>query len=319
MSDNEQSIVATKWPEQLAVRIARCYYELGMTQQEIANRLGIGRARVIRLLAEARERGIIDIRINSTLLELVELGDRLVDQYQLDWSETTLCYSEDESEIAQAVAQAACEWVPRYINDGMTIGIGWGETLQRFARELPNLPKRDISVIALLGSLTRRSSMTRYEATTALSAKLDAECLYLPGPIVCDDRAGRDVLAKQPLFKEVYSRALESDIAVVSIGGLKSTTIRRVNFVTEDEFNSVIAVGAIGNFLGYYIDASGQLVDHDINERVLGLRLEEFRKIPQRIMISGGADKIPALKAVLQRGLITALITDEATARALSS
>ena len=299
------------------MRVARCYYELGMTQAEIAAALDIGRARVIHLLAEARRRGVVTITIASPLLENVELGEALAERYALRFAEVCLSRADDEHTLARQVSAAAGPPVARRLVDGTTVGLGWGITLQGFADQLAARPMTDVSVVALLGSLTRRSSVNRYEATTALAAKLDAECLYLPSPIVCDSTKGRDAIVRQPMFVEIERRALGADLAVVSIGSPDSATIRAVGLVTAKELRSVRAAGAIGNFLGYYVDADGEVVGHALNERIIGIAGDTFARIPERIMISAGANKVRALRAVLARGFVNALVTDQDTARAL--
>ena len=299
------------------MRASRLYYELGLTQREIADELGIGRARVIGLLAEARRRGIVTITIESPLLENVELGEALAERYALRFVEVCLSRAGDEQALARQVSAAAGPVVARRFADGMTVGLGWGITLQGFAEQLAARPMTDVSVVALLGSLTRRSSMDRYEASTALAAKLDAECLYLPSPIVCDSEAGRRAIVRQPMFREIERRALGADLAVVSVGGPDSATIRAVGLVTAKELKSVRAAGAVGNFLGHYIDAAGDIVDHELNRRIIGIDGPTFARIPERIMISAGANKAAALRAVLARGFVDALVTDQDTARAL--
>jgi len=305
------------WPEQLAVKVARCYYDLGMTQQQIAEHVGIGRARVIRLLSECRERGIVSININSPLLENLELADALKLRYDLNAADVCLSVADDEQELQRQLGKAAGEVVLRHIQDGQTIGLGWGATLQAMVAHLPDSPRKDVSVVALLGSLTRRSTVTRFEATTQLASRLDAECLYLPAPIVCDSANTRQLLEEQPLFKDIYKRALTADLAIVSCGGLDSATIRQVGLVNTREYNDVRKAGAIGNFLGFYIDQFGVLVKHPINERIIGIEGSVFKRIPTRIMISAGINKCEALKAVLTQGFITDLITDQETAKVL--
>ncbi|MBX2826469.1 MAG: sugar-binding transcriptional regulator [Gammaproteobacteria bacterium] len=305
------------WPEQLAVRIAKYYYELGLTQQEIAARIGIGRARVIRLLAESRERGLVTININSPLLENIELADALAERYQLDFAEVCLASSDDENQLARQIAIAAGPTISRMLRNDMTVGLGWGVTLKELAVHLPQQSLTGVSVVSLLGSLTRRSSVTRYEATTELAAKLEAECHYLPAPIVCDSTKSREVLSAQPMFRDVYHKAMTSDIAIVSIGGLDSATIRAVKLVSDEEYQAVKEKGAIGNFLGYYIDGEGNVIEHALNDRIIGIRDEAFRVIPKRIMLSGGAAKAAAIRTVLKRGTLTGLITDNQTAKLL--
>lgn len=310
-------VTVDPWPEQLAVRVARCYYELGMTQQDIASLIGIGRARVIRLLAEARERGVVSIRINSPLLENIELADALAKAFTLSAADVCLCHASNEVQLARQLGGAAGDIVRRHFHDDMTIGLGWGITLKELVDQIDPIACKQVSVVSLLGSLTRRSSVTRFEATTELAARLDAECLYLPAPIVCDSADTRRLLTEQPLFKDIHRRALSADIAIVSIGGLDSATIREVGLVSDKEFNSVRKKGAIGNFLGYYIDEKAAIVQHSINERIIGIPGDVFRRIPRRFMISGGPNKVEAIRAVLAQGLVTDLITDQKTAKAL--
>lgn len=305
------------WPEQLAVRVSRCYYELGMTQQAIAAELGMTRSRVIRLLAESRQNGLVTITIHSPLLENIELAERLMDRFSLNRCEVCLSNADDERMLASQVSGAACDLVSRLLADGVTIGLGWGVTLQAFAERLRPMPLENAAVVALLGSLTRRSSMTRFEASTALAAKLDAECLYLPAPIVCSTVESRQAIIAQPLFREIQQRALQADLALVSIGGLDSSTIRAVGLVDDSEVESVREAGAIGNFLGYFIDHRAAIVPHPINERIIGIDGATFKDIPERIMISAGENKVDAMRAVLEQGLPTGLVTDDATARAL--
>lgn len=309
--------MSADWPEQLAVRIAHCYYNLGMTQQQIATELGIGRTRVIKLLNDARKRGLVSVQINSPLLENIELAEAMAKQWSLLSAEVCLSHASDEHQLASQIGAAAGDAILPLLHDDMTIGLGWGITLKEMVLQLNSFPLRDVSVVSLLGSLTRRSTVTRFEATTAFAAKLNAECLYLPAPIICDSEQTRELLMTQTMFQDIHQRALNADIAIVSIGGLDSSTIREVKMVGDEEYQSVLNNGAIGNFLGYFIDSEAELADHPVNRRVIGISGKVFTGIPRRVMVSGGKSKVKALKAVLDRGLITDIVTDVATAREL--
>lgn len=313
----KQGPINDDWPEQLAVRIARYYYQLGLTQQQISAELGIGRARVIRLLAEARERGVVTISINSPLVENIDLAEALVERFALDSADVCLVQADDEQKLARQIGAAAGEYVHRAIHNNMTVSVGWGMTLRELVVQLDRRQTENVSVVSLLGSLTRMSSVARFQATTVLAERLNAECHYLAAPIVCDSQSTRELLTSQPMFKDMHKMALSSDLAIVSIGGLDSATIRAVDMVNDEEFHSVKDKGAIGNFLGYYIDVAGNIVDHPINQRIIGVSGDEFRQIPHRMMISGGENKVTALLAVLGQGLVSDLVTDSQTAKAL--
>lgn len=305
------------WPEQLAVRICWHYYMLGRTQQEIAETLGINRVRVNRLLAEARRRGIVRVTIHSKLAENVVLEQRLAETFGLDLVEVVIGDAADEAQLAEVLGRAAAASVAPLYEDGMTVGIAWGITLKAFAQATEEKPLQDAAVVSMLGSLTRRSSVDAYEATTDLAARLHAECYYLPGPIVCDSEESRNTILQQPMMREVFLKTRSADLALASVGGLDSSTIRLMGFVDQAEFDEVSKAGAIGNFLGYYLDAQAEILDHPINRRVIGFPPSDFIKIPRRIMISGGPTKVPVLRALIARGYFTDLVTDAETAKAL--
>ena len=304
------------WPEQLAVRIAWCYYGLGLTQQEVAARLGITRVRVNRLLAEARRRGVVRITINSKLAENLELEEGLKSAFGLAAASVVLAVG-DERNIAEVLGGVCAEAMEGTLQDDLTIGVGWGLTLRSFARAMPEHPLQRAAVVAMLGSLTRRSSIDAYEAATTLSQRLHAECFYLPGPLICDSEESLRAILAQPMMREAQDRARHADLAVVSVGGLDAGTIRAVGLVDDADVESVRAAGAVGNFLGYYIDGTASIVEHPVNRRVIGMSPAELLAIPRRVMVSGGHSKITALRAILRAGLLTEIVTDQASARAL--
>ncbi len=308
---------ADDWPEQMAVRIARYYYELGLTQQQIAAELGIGRARVIKLLAEARERGVVTISINSPLLENVKLAEALCQRFDLQGADVCLVQADDELQLARQVGATAGDYVLRLIDNDMTISVGWGMSLRELVMQLERRETKNVSVVSLLGSFTRMSAAARFEATTELAERLNAECHYLAAPIVCDSKSTRELLISQKMIRDIHRMGLASDLAIVSIGGLDSATIRKVDMINDADFQSVQKKGAIGNFLGYYIDDRAALVDHPVNQKIIGITGQQFKRIPRRVMISGGLNKADALRAVLNEGLITDIVTDAQTARTL--
>lgn len=305
------------WPEQLAVRICWYYYVLGLTQQAIAEKLQIHRVRVNRLLAEARRRGVVRVTIHSKLADNIALEHELTERFGLEMAEVVIGDTGDEVQLAEVLGQAAAAPLAQLYRDKMTIGIAWGVTLKALAQATEERPLKATAVVSMLGSLTRRSSVDAFEATTDLAARLHAECYYLPGPIVCDSEESRDTILQQPMMREVYRKTQTADLALVSVGGINSRTIRRMGFVTDSEYREVSRAGAIGNFLGYYLDEEARIVDHPVNRRVIGFHPREFLKIPRRIMVSGGPTKVRVLHALLARDYFTGLVTDAATARAL--
>lgn len=310
--------------DDLLARVAHLYYILGETQQVIAQRLGMTRIRVHRLLAEAREQGIVTIQIRAGTAATLELEQRLADRFHLAACRLTPSDANDERGLSDIVGTYAAAVVSPLLAPEMTVAIAWGKTLQSLARaiEPPVFAGRDgagaSTVVPLIGSLSKRSSIDRYEASTLFAQRLHAECYYLPGPIFTDTRESRETLLQQPLAQEVVGRALNADLALASVGGINCETLRSVGYLSEAIFDEVRSLGSVGNFLGYFMDREGRIVEHPANECVVGVHPFDLGGIANRVLVSGGASKAAMMAMLLERGYFTSLITDMETGRLLA-
>ena len=133
------------------VRAAWLYHVAGNTQEQTADLLGISRVKVNRLLAEAREFGIVKISIEHRFARMVEVEEKIRRRHNLTFCRTTppiVSYSparrktlpsrsrlEAESPIARrAVAIVAAELLRERLqaDESSVIGVGWGEPWLRF-------------------------------------------------------------------------------------------------------------------------------------------------------------------------------------------
>ena len=299
--------------DDLLARVAHLYYVLDETQQSIAHRLGMTRIKVHRLLAEARERGIVDIRINARGNRTLDLTSRLADRFELEFCRLSPSDESAARSISAVVGAYAGAAVAPFFAPGMTIAIAWGITLQAMARAIPKRSVPGITIVPMLGSLSKRSTVERVEAGTLLAQSLDAECFYLPGPVLADSAESRDAIMSQPLAREVVERARHADLALASVGGTGMETLRAVGQIKDAIYDEARARGAIGNFLGYAIGPDGEPLDHPINDRVIGLHPSDFGLIGRRILVSGGATKAPVMQRLLANGVFSGLVTDEKT------
>lgn len=298
-------------------RAAHLYFIVGLTQQQVAERMGLNRMKVNRLLAEARERGVVRIQIVAPNAARLALEARLADRYGLSLVAVTPTETGPGVALSEVIGRYAAQAVQPLLAQARILALGWGVTLKALAQAIEPCPGEDVTVTPLLGSLSTRSSLDRFDAATVLAQRLGAECFHLPAPIICDSPRSREIMQGQSILRAVLARAAAADLALVSCGGRRSSTLRCMGFVTDTEMAELSAAGAIGNFLGYFHDAEGRIVDHPVNSRVIGLDPETALRIPLRVMASGGPDKIAMMAVMLRRGWLTGLVTDEATATAL--
>jgi DNA-binding transcriptional regulator LsrR (DeoR family) len=200
----------------------------------------------------------------------------------------------------------------------MSVGVGWGRTLRLSIQSVPRVSLRHLSVVSLMGGLTRAAAMNPYETASHLADIVDAQCYYIAAPALTDTEFTRDLLMAQPMLREVFTKAEGVDLAFVSVGELAhGNTMSRLGLVSPADVDELLAAGAVGDVCARWIDKQGALVDHPLNSRVVAIAHEHLLKIPCVMVASGGRAKLKALRGVLKGGIADLVITDEETAAAV--
>ncbi len=220
--------------------------------------------------------------------------------------------------IPQVIATAAGAALSERLKDGMSVGVGWGRTLRLSIQSVPRRAMEHLSVVSLLGGLTRGSAMNPHETASHLADLLGAQCYYVAAPALTDTEQTRNLLNAQPMLREIFERGEKVDLAFLSVGELThNCTMTRVGLVSQKEVETLKQAGAEGDICAHWIDNQGRLVDHPLNSRVVALRPEKLRGIPCVVIASGGRAKAGVLRGVLKGGMCDVLITDEQTAKSI--
>ncbi len=88
-------------------------------------------------------------------------------------------------------------------------------------------------------------------------------------------------------------------------------------FITTDEQAALKARGAVGDILSRFVDASGDIVDPQLDARTIGLELRYCAEREFSIGVAAGADKHSVVRAALKARYLNVLVTDDETARFL--
>ncbi|WP_423821062.1 sugar-binding transcriptional regulator [Salinisphaera sp. SPP-AMP-43] len=298
----------------LAVRAAWYYYIEGQTQERIAQSLGISRVKTTRLLATARETGVVQFRIQSEDTPCLALEQRLKQTFGL--MDAVVVPTPIESEnVNRIIGQATGDYLSEFFADDMSIGIGWGRTLTYATRAMSTRPLKQASVVSLLGALTHPRGLNPMECAWQFAHKLGADCYVLAAPAFLASAELRSALLGQRELSDVMARASRVDAAVVSVGELSLTApIARYGFLERDQVRELVERGAVGDILCHFIDAEGNVVDHPINHRVAAFDPARLEQIPNVIMASGGPQKALPLYASLRLARPNIVITDHDTA-----
>jgi deoxyribonucleoside regulator len=303
--------------DRLRARAVWLYHVEGCTQNDIATRLGINRVMVVRLLADARRRNEVRVTISAPLAELVELERAVEVRYGIARVIVAPFADADEDPV-KVIAAAAGNYISSLMTSGMTVGVGWGRTLYNTLPFITGASLDDFRVISLLGGIAAARRFNPAEFAWQFAELFQGEGFLIPAPAVVDSRETKHALLERCGLASIFEMADKLDVALLSVGGISAmTTSYRTGYITEADRRSLIDAGAVGDVLYNFIDVLGNLVDHDVNERVISVNLANLRRANERILISGGIDKKNAVKAAVATLRPTTLITDEQTARYL--
>ncbi len=316
----------------LIVRAAWLYYVAGYNQEETASRLGLHRTRVNRLLSEARERGLVSIAIEHTAARELEVEDTITRRYGLDFCLATPPVGFDNRaaspEIAAAqgliarrsVGSAAASVLRGRLSEGpVTIGVGWGRTIEQVALQLAGVRNTQARFVSLMGSLARNSASNPFEVVQAFAARTGGEGHFLPVPFIADTAEDHDTLISQRSVAGPLALAQSADLYVISVGELSEAAfLRTYGMLSDEDLASLHACGAVCDTLGKFFDRDGRLVDHELNGRTLAIDPMRI-KGRDAILLGAGVDKVMAIDALLQSGIVRGLIIDGDTARLLAS
>ena len=198
----------------------------------------------------------------------------------------------------------------------ITIGLALGRALAAVVHQLPKLETSSIRFVSLLGGLTRDYSINRDDVLHWIAAKTGAPAYTMPVPLLANSVEDRTVLLNQKGVKEVFSMANNADIKFIGIGTVAQTAqLVASGPIKPEEIIEIARSGAVGEVMGHFYDENGRIIETSLSARMLSVSLEGHKG--DVIAVSGGEEKVEAIRAALKGDLLTGLITDELTARAI--
>jgi DNA-binding transcriptional regulator LsrR (DeoR family) len=304
---------------ELKIRAAWLYHVEGLTQAQIAERMNLTRRRVNEYLAAALEEGIVRVSFASPPGPGMALESRLQERFGLE-AAIVVPTPADPQLLHQALGRGAAAYLDRLIaaRKPRSIGVGWGATLRETVIHMTPASAPEIEVRSMMGGLTRGSEINTFEIVRAFAQVLKAQCHYFAAPIYAESPQSREAIISQSVFERIFRQTCEVDISFLSVGDVTRQSLQvRYGLPAATDISDLIAVGAVGDLLGRYVDTQGHPVAHPLNAQVLAPDLSDYRRIPCRIIASGGPHKHAILSATLRASLATALVTDEESARVL--
>ncbi|MEZ5668554.1 MAG: sugar-binding transcriptional regulator [Alphaproteobacteria bacterium] len=304
----------------IATRAAWLHFAGGMTQAEVAQRLGISSLKAHRLISRASKEGLIRVYVDGEIAECIQLEEALCARYRLESCQVVPTL-DDEPLPLRALGMAGAEFLRLALQreEYAVIGVGHGRTLAAAVEHLPRMPAGGTSFVSLLGGLTRKFAANPYDVIHRLAERTGAEAYVMPVPFVANSVEDRRVLMAQRGISEVFDLASRAGLMLVGIGTVEpEASLISTRTIERAEMDDVKAAGGCGELLGHFYDAAGAPVRSHLSDRTLSVPPEQIsgRRL---VAIAGGTAKVPAIRSILSSGLLGGLITDERTAAALVS
>lgn len=303
----------------LLVNIARLYYEHNYSQQMIAERLNISRPYVSKLINEAKERGIVEIRIFDPYESETQIEIDLKIKFGLN--RAVVVPTIKESDVLSSIGKAAARYLDTIVKDNDIIGVAWGATLYSFSEQII---KRDdlknITVVQLCGGISNiEKNIYANEIPKKIADAYKGTPYILPLPAVLNSINVTDAIVKEKNIKIVLELANKANIAIFTMGPFGyEGALSRAGYLDTGDVDELVRKGAVGDICTRIIDEEGNICDYDLNRRTIAVELTELKKKEHRIGIAVGPSRIKCIYAALKGGYANVLVTDESTASELS-
>jgi len=299
--------------------VVTLYYIDGLDQSQIAKKMNVSRSTVSRMITEARQAGIVEIRINRPLPIDEALRREVITRYGL---REALILSANDSNAAtlQRVGALTAQYVENALTDGGIITISWGTSLAATVDALQGGIRRNVKVVQMIGAAgSINPAVDGFELARKMAGRLGGNFVTLNAPLLVDDPTVARALLRQRSVATVLDQAAEAEMALIGLGGTDPaiSSIVRSGFATPAVLSRAVKAGVVGDVGGHMVMADGRIAQSELSDRMIGLDEARLRSIPTVVAIAAGPQKVDVIRAALLSGFINVLATDSQTIAAV--
>jgi DNA-binding transcriptional regulator LsrR (DeoR family) len=303
----------------LITLVAKQYYYEGKTQDEISQSHNLSRTKIGRMLRQARDLGLVTIRINLSPIEFFNLERELKSRFGIEHALIAVDH-EDEDLQRVAVAQLVSDHLVETLADGMTVSVGMGRNLGTVTEQLGSQNSRACTFVSSIGgSLRAGEGLNSDHIARRFAAAFNGRSETLYAPAYVGDPKLRELLLKDETVQQTLNRARRADVALIGIGDFsESSYLVKMGWYTAMEIARARMNGTVSDVSGYdFLDINGQPSALELQHRVIGLSHDDFRRIPNVIAVASERNKVLSLLGSLRSGIIRTLATSAANARSI--
>ncbi|MCM3767293.1 sugar-binding transcriptional regulator [Neobacillus niacini] len=300
------------------IEAAKLYYLLDYNQHEIANILGVSRPTVSRLLQQAKSEGIVQITITDPTENVENLASELEHKFNLKKAIVASIPQYENHIIKNYLGEKAAGFLDEIVKDNDIIGVTWGTTLYHVAIELKQKFVKDVKVVQLKGGVSHSETNTYASEILYLFGKAFNTAPHnLPLPAIVDHVVVKQAMKADRHIRRILELGKQANIALFTIGPVKTDSLLfQLGYFTDSDIQSLEGK-AVGDICSRFFDKEGRICNESLNERTLGVNLNDLKNKDFSILVAGGPNKIDGIYGALKGGFANVLITDHYTAKFL--
>jgi DNA-binding transcriptional regulator LsrR (DeoR family) len=306
----------------LISRVAQMYHIEGQRQADIAQRLRLSQATVSRMLKRAEAEDIVRTTVIPPVGTYTDLEGELRQRFNLPEAIVVECSEDREGAIMARIGEAAAHLLEVTLSAGDIIGVSsWSQTIFKMVENIhPQKSAQAKYIVQTLGGMGDPSVQTHAtQLTTRLARLTGAEPKLLAVQGVISSREAKLLMMADPFVRETIELFGSISVAIVGIGAVEPSELlaRSGNIFSSRELADLADAGAVGDISLRFFDAQGQAVKTPLDDRVMGISLDDLAKVDRVIALAGGEKKTIAIAGALRIGIIDTLVTDKFTAQKL--
>jgi deoxyribonucleoside regulator len=305
----------------ILTNVAEMYYIEGKDQSDIALEIGVTRSMISRMLTEARNLGIVEIKVVRPIHSDHELEEAIKVKFGI---ESVFVVSMDDmkpEKMLLNLGRAAAEVLKKYLRADLSIGVAWGTAVSAAVDAVQVLVEPSIKVVQLVGAQGARNvEYDGHAIVKRLAEKLGGEGYYINAPYLCQTAEIAQSMRETRGIKESIDMGKKIQIALLGIGTteIEYSSYYLSGLLSEEEIEVIRKNGVVGDIASNYFHIDGSPYNDDFLNRMITIHLEDLRRVQLRLGIAGGAAKVNAIIGALNSKLVNYLVTDSVTARLLT-
>jgi DNA-binding transcriptional regulator LsrR (DeoR family) len=302
----------------LAARVARQFYVEGISKIDIADRLGISRFRVARLLDSAREAGMVRIEIGLPGGNLdAGLSAELCSAFGLKHAFAFNFPDDDEPALRRRMGEAAGQALMDIVTPDDVLGMSWARSLSELTAALTRMPP--CPIVQMTGAVPPPRGRDLLDLVRSVARIGGGPAHVFYAPMIVDDAETAAAIRRQADVAGAFALVPSVTITMLAIGAWGPGLSTVYDAFTEAEQEAIARLGVCAEMAGVFLADDGRPVETALDSRMIVTPGSALAKIPCVIAVAYGVSKTAAVRAAIRGRMIHGLITHASLARALLS